>query len=153
MKLTKREIVKIHRGIEAIQGTGDKYIQNFSYALSRNKRILQPIVDSIIDSEKIHLDEYAEDIDQLNKKYAVLNERGKPNITNGMIKIDDLKFLDYEEEKKTIDKQYEKEIKENIEFLKTEEDIKFFMIDNSNFPDMDGSLADTIFELRKEEKI
>jgi len=149
MKCTKREIVKIYQGVLAIQETEDKFNQNFNYALSRNKRLLQPIVESIQETEKGLLEGYFKDTEELTATYT----KGKQIIKNGMVKIEDNKLQEFNEKKLAIIKTYEKEIQENERFLKEEEEIKFFTIDNSNFPDMRGNLADSIFELRKEEKI
>ncbi len=149
MKCSKREIVRIYQGILATQETEDKFNQNFNYALSRNKRLLQPIVEAIQETEKGLLEGYFKETEELTKTYT----KGKQVIKNGMVKIEDNKVQEFNEKKLSIVKTYEKEIKENDNFLKEEEEIKFFTIDNSNFPDMKGDLADSIFELRKEEKI
>ena len=144
MEISRKDIVRIYGGILAIQGSKEKYSQKFTYALGRNKRILEPIIDSIKEMENEVLGDYCKEIEELYSKYATLDTKGRPEVIDGKMHIEDDKFQDYIRAKEEIDNKWKDGLKENQQFLNEKEKVRFFLVDNSNFPDMNGKLSDDI---------
>lgn len=138
----------------------------FKYAIARNKKILQPIVESLqeIIQPSEELKKFEPERVELCRKYADKDEEGSPKfIEDRFIIIENREEFNKELEelrekyKEEMDKQEEKN-KEFIELLKEDckEEINFFKIDLTYFPDIElltTGMIENLLPIIKEETL
>lgn len=150
-KIQKRDVRNLARGINAAgMLQGQKFDQHFTYALSRNKRKIRDMVESINESEKAKLLKYNEAIDKLNEKYGKKSEADNIVMNNTGVVVDPEHYYNYNKELNALEKKHKEDIDENDKFLKEEESLELYMLLNKYFPDLDAGIADFLYPIRKD---
>jgi hypothetical protein len=149
--MKRYEVVEFHAGCEAFMRLPDKYDEYTTYAVSRNKRTLQPIVESIKDGQKPLLEEYNKKLRELGIKHAEKDDKGKPIVLqNGGVHLGN-NAMEYTADKEALDKEYKEKLDSNDKFMEEEEKVEIYILKHK-FPDMPSYIADALFTMRQEPK-
>lgn len=151
MKLKRIDVLEFHGGCEAFWRLPDKFDEYSTYAVSRNKRNVQKIVDSIRDAQKTLLEEYNKKLRELGIKHAEKDDKGKPIILkNGGVHLGN-NAMEYTAEKERFDTEYKEQLDKNDAFLEEEEEVEIYVLKHK-FPEIPASIADALFPMRQEPK-
>jgi hypothetical protein len=149
--MKRSEVVEFHAGCEAFMRLPDKYDEYTTYAVSRNKRTVQPIVESIKDGQKPLLEEYNKKLRELGIKHAEKDDKGKPVVLqNGGVHLGN-NAMEYTADKEALDKEYKEKLDSNDKFMEEEEKVEIYILKHK-FPDMPSYIADALFPMRQEPK-
>lgn len=155
--MKKKDIIRLYNGLQdvkKIQGN-----QKYFYGIVINLKKLEPIIEVLKEVQQPSEGylKYATEHQELLKKHANKDEKGKPVIVNQQYQIDDMET--FEKESKKLQKKHEEAIKEHEakgEEMKTileeEETIELHKVAFEHFPDMTPEQFENIFEIVEEPK-
>lgn len=136
------EVLNLFQGLDSLK---DLSGVKFTYGVMRNREILKPIFNSIVEAEKIKdekVEKLNEEIRKLAIEHAKKDEKGNAIVENGTIVLENVKDLNkkiekLKEEDEESFKMREKHLEAYNEFLLEElkEEPEFFLIDLEDVPE------------------
>lgn len=149
MDVSHLEVVQFASGIAAAQNMPDKYDEYFTYSLSRNKRIVRDIFESVQETQKKILEEYNDEMKKLSEKFCDRKD-GKPVSENGQYIFTE-NAVAFTEEKKLLDEKYKDALDKNKAFMAIKVNVEIY-IHKHFFPVLHGDVADLLYLMREEPK-
>jgi hypothetical protein len=128
VKVTKNEWFGVHNGIMKLVDGKEKYSMQFSYFLSKNKRILSEEIETITTQIQDKLKNYREEM----KESKIIDDKDQ---------ITDMKKF------KEIEDKYKTDKEEVNKFLKEELELEIFSINLDKVDSIPSVLFDLIFPL------
>ena len=123
MLLSRLEIVQVRNGVVSILNVNDKHTGEFTYFLSKNRRLLSNEYDSIKEAEEVNLKEYRAKCKELK---IDLNERSAPE---------------------ELVAEFKTALDTNEAFLKEKVEVEVHTIPQSKVPTIPTLFADWIFPI------
>lgn len=150
MDIRKRDVVNLMVGITVVEKLNEKYDQHFTYALSKNRRLIRDEVEALQETEKKTLEVYNKEVDKLNEKYALRDDKKKVVMNQSGITIDPAGVYDYNKALDELNIKHKKILDENKAFFKEMVKVEIYKVENKYFPIMNGQIADYLFPMRKD---
>ena len=138
MNIEIEKIIKLHAAIEAVKDREDLDFK-FSYTLVKNKARIEGVIKAVAAMEK----PTARLLEFDKKKLEIANKFRDPNKQSkqGTIALLENKLTEFMAEIKPLEEEYKEDLAaqaakavEVAEFIKTKEDVAFFLVDESLFP-------------------
>jgi hypothetical protein len=158
MKITKSKVVQIANALEAIKSTN----KMLTYAIIKNKKIIESEVDALREAIKTDSDEYknyATEIREITNKYGARDDAGRIITTlTGFKPKEDVDLAEVQEIINGVNEKYkeaidarDKQLEQYNNMLNDEVDIEFYDINLELLPDdTDPKIIDTLFDLIKD---